>query len=678
MSELDKIKAAKNAKDVNKIISATDAKGLEKAVLAINGVITKIDISLVRVFEGKPTTTGKKHKNPLDAGLIPVVRDLSQIDLCNVLSYAISKVPNLAKKTPSSADKKDGSSDSADSTKKEARGKSPIEKSIHYVQDLAFEAQKLIDSYYTSYGTATNLNARNALSLLTKNLEITLLSVNQSDLIANEDVVKVFPQLKAYNNFIENAFGYFNKFADLSLASNSEIEKITSYVNKIRGVLIAIQVFDIRNSAQFLSAGISYLPKKVQDDIQNLNKIVEPEKLLPFLKNVQATCVNVQTQLRLFISYIRNAQTLVSTAVSIVKVFKVILEFIIALLSALPNVFTTVGLNITIARQGVERIDKLLDNIVKRLDQLNFILLRCVSIVEYLVIKVEEIISYLKIIILNLENCINADPQIVKDLKNVVEALENSNREMLAFRDNYENNKSKSDATFGDKRKKYTIKIVTEELTDEGITLKRRYGIAIDRSGALVASSTPTFASEDSIIIDEVKLILVSKKLVNPEVSSLSTESISIINESLNFLENNEITSDDSLLDFSTDASLSSDELDDPNNENEELGIGLNAFLNKLNGGKKLRRRVRSRMSGISTSFNSRIASFDSPVAQQAASQQTVYQKNIKIQELQDRRNELVKQREAAIKQGWNGRAVAAEKTKEIKDIDKQIADLRK
>jgi hypothetical protein len=50
----------------------------------------------------------------------------------------------------------------------------------------------------------------------------------------------------------------------------------------------------------------------------------------------------------------------------------------------------------------------------------------------------------------------------------------------------------------------------------------------------------------------------------------------------------------------------------------------------------------------------------------------------MKIQELQDRRGELVKQREDAIKKGFAGRQIAAEKTKEIKDIDAQIAELRK
>ena len=427
-----------------------------------------------------------------------------------------------------------------------------------------------------------------------------------------------------------------------------------------------------------MTIGLSFLPQSVQRDIENLNKIVKPEKLLPFLKNIQSACLNIQTQANFLLSAIRSGQTLVSTLVSVVKVFKVIINLLLALLSALPNIFTTVGLNAILMRNGINKVDKLLENVIKRLDQLNFILLRCVSVVEYVVSKIEEILFYLRIIIANLENCNYADPQIVKDLKTTAESLENVNKTLRDFKENYENKKSSTDKSFGDRRNKYTIRIVTEEVTDEGITLKRRYGIALDKYGALVASSTPTFASEDSIIIDEVKLILVSKKLVNPQVSSLSTESIAIINESLNFLEDDVLTSDEEFLDFDTVVTLDSEDLDDPNNENEEQGIGLNAFLNKLPGGKKLRKRVRDRMLKVSQDYNTRLSSVQSPITQRVVSQQSTYQKNMKIQELQDRRGELVKQREDAIKKGFAGRQIAAEKTKEIKDIDAQIAELRK
>jgi hypothetical protein len=50
----------------------------------------------------------------------------------------------------------------------------------------------------------------------------------------------------------------------------------------------------------------------------------------------------------------------------------------------------------------------------------------------------------------------------------------------------------------------------------------------------------------------------------------------------------------------------------------------------------------------------------------------------MKIEELQERRAELVKQRETAMRTGPKGMAIVSQKTKEIKDIDAQIAELRK
>lgn len=677
-TELDKIIAERNVKNINAILSATDARGMEKAVLVVNSIVTKLELSLVTVFEGKPLPVGKKHKNPIDYGIVPIVRDLSEIDLCNVLSYAVNKIPSLVKKTPTSADKKDGSSNLADGTKKESRPISPLEKAIQFVQDKAYDGQKLIDTYYSQYSNFDNPTARVALLALCRNLQVTLQSVNQSDLTVNEDVVKLFPQLKAYNSFVENAFGFFNKYADFSIIPQKELEKVRSYVDKIRGILVAIQMLDIKNPTQLLSAGLSFVPQSVQEDIKKITNIVKPEKLLPFLKNIQVVCVNIQTQANLLISSIRSAQTLISTLLSVLQVFRVILNYIILLLSAVPNMLTTVGINIRISRDGIEKIDKLLENIIKRLGQLNFILLRCVTVVEYVTGKIDQILYYLRIIIANLENCDNADPQIVKDLKKTVEDLENTNKVLNDFKNNYNNKKSSSNSTFGDKKNKYTIKIVTEEVTDEGISLKRRYGIALDKYGALVASSTPTFASENSIIIDEVKLILVSKKLVNPEVSSLSSESISTINESLNFLQDSSIESDDDLYDFSTTVNLEGADGDSPDNENEELGIGLNAFLNKLSGGKKLRKRVRAKLSKISQEMSSKLSSTRSPIAEKVAMEQSTYTKNLKIQDLQEKRADLVNQRESAIKMGFSGRTIVSEKTKQIKDIDDEIARLKK
>lgn len=662
--------------NIKKLVSGTDAKGMEKAVLVVQQVASMLQTSLITVFEGKPIVPGKKHKNPLDNGIVPTLRNISAIDLCNILTHVISKTPNLVKQIPLGADRKNGSNDKADSTKKESRIKTEFEKALQFLQDKAYEAQKLIDKYYYDFGDIQNIQSKSALFALTRDLQSVLNSSIETTNSISAQLPKTIPQLQAYQSFTENALGFFNKYSDFSSLSQKELQKITSYVDKIRGILVAIQTID--PNALSSITGLLLQSPKIQEEINKLNKIVKPERLLPFVKNVQQVCVSIQKQADLLINTIRRGQALINTLVMVVKVLQIIVKFIITLLSALPNMFTTVGINITLQTEGIDKLNKLLENIIKRLSQLNQILQIILFIVEYVVGQINEVIQYLKLIILNLENCEYSDPDIVKDLKNSVNSLENTVKVLNDFKSNYENKKTSTDTTFGDSRNKFTIKIITEEIVDDAINLKRRYGIALDKNKALVASSTPTFASQDSIIIDEVKLILVSKKLVNPEISELSSDSIAIINESLNFLEDDEITIQDFIDDLNTDFSTTAEELDDPNNEDEEKGIGLNAFSNKLPGGKKLRQRVRKKMTAISTKFQSDNSTTSSPVAQKYVKSQSTYTKNMKIEELQEQRAELVKQRDTAMKTGPKGMAIVAAKTKEIKDIDAQIAELRK
>ena len=670
--------------ELRKLFVKNDGKGLERVVSIIGDSITKAEIALVKVFEGKPLPQGKKYRNPLDAGLVPIVRQVSEIDLCNVFTYIVNKTPQLVKNIPMGADKKDGSSDSADSTKKEARSKLELDKKIQYVQDKCYEAQKLIDRYYTNFSNEVNVESRIGLYNLTRNLQLVFSTNTETTSVLDynsKELANIFPQIQAYNSFLENVFGFFNKFSDFSNLPIKDIDKIRSYIDKTRGVLVAVQALDPKNPGSLIGLGITFLSPKIQQDIDKLNKIVNPERLLPFVKNIQAVCLNVQNTVKFVLSIIRRAQNVISTAVRVVRIMQIVRRFIYLLLVALPNMFLTVGINQAFS-DGLKKIEDLLNKILNALNQLNGILVRIILSIEYIISQIEAILGHLRTIILNLESCNNADPEIVKQLKEVASSLENDLKTLKDFKNNYESKKYGKDSTFGDKRNKYNIQIITEQLSDEGISLKRRYGIALDKNGALVASSTPTFASDDSIIVNEVKLILVSKKLVNPEVSELSTESISVINESLNFLEDDDLALSDDLFDFNTNFDFENqDSLDDPDNENEEKGIGLNAFANKLPGGKKLRERVRKKINAIVGNFSSQNPNVSVPVSQnvlQQGNSNSTYNKEEKIKQLEQKKQELVKQRRRALLTGPAGAAIVAAKSKEIADIDKQIKELRK
>ncbi len=653
----------------------TGAKGIEKVILIINDGVVSIQGTLQNIFDGKPLPSGSKHKNPLDYGLIPITQDLAQIDLCNVINYTISKIPNIKRNTPQGANKTDGSSNDADGTKKDSKPKSQFQRSLQFVQEKAYDAQLLIDRYYSDYAEVDNPNSRVALFTLAQNVQTVLSSVDSLSVQPNEDMEKVFPQIKAYNNFISNASGFFNKYASFSSISIKELEKVNSYFQKIRAILIAIQSFDANDPAKLLQLGVNFLPPNVQENINRINRLVKPERLLPFIKNVQLACLNLQKIANFMVSLIKRAQSVIVTLTGIVRVVLFIKDkFLLPLLSLIPSMFSTEGVSLGFVK-AEKKLTDLLENILKRLSQLNSVLAVIAYTVEYIISQIDLMLPNIKIIIQNLESCSEADPQIVKDLKNTVSQLEDTLQVLKDFRNTYQYKTTEKDKTYGDSKNKYTIRVIEEQLTDEGISIRRRYGVALDKYGVLVASSTPTFASDTSIIVEEVKLVLVSNKLVNPELSSLSSEGIITINTALNYLEDSEEFSEVNV-ELATDA----DGLDDPNNENEDVGIGLNAFVNKLNGGKKLRKRVRERLLKISNKFQQELATgnFDSPVTQKVAKQQSAYSKNIQIEELNAKKGELEKQRNDALKQGFSGREVVKQKQLEIDAINKQILELRK
>ena len=119
----------------------------------------------------------------------------------------------------------------------------------------------------------------------------------------------------------------------------------------------------------------------------------------------------------------------------------------------------------------------------------------------------------------------------------------------------------------------------------------------------IVAKSTPTFASDNMIIVNEVKIQLISNKLVVTPYASLDASQMTTIDEAINYLYGNDINTD------SIDLDNFDNNLDSGINENENDGLGLNAFVNKLQGGKKLRENMKKMMKKNSDQLKSDLAS---------------------------------------------------------------------
>jgi hypothetical protein len=258
-------------------------------------------------------------------------------------------------------------------------------------------------------------------------------------------------------------------------------------------------------------------------------------------------------------------------------VFKLIANFLKTL--PIPSIFTTVGVSVTISDTLQTKINKFVDTSIDRLNQINTVLNLIVIVATSLIIGIDQIILRLKMILMNIESC--STPELLADLNSTISNLQDSRDGLQKFINDYNNNKTQKDTNFGG----YKIEIVTEQVVDEGINLKRRFGIAIDQKGYIVVQSTPTFASLDLIIINEVKVLLISKGLVDSSLQSLSTDQVLVVTEALNYLEDNSLNIQD--LDISPDLTLESENIQ----ANDSLG--LNNFINNLKGGSALRKQMR-------------------------------------------------------------------------------------
>jgi hypothetical protein len=231
------------------------------------------------------------------------------------------------------------------------------------------------------------------------------------------------------------------------------------------------------------------------------------------------------------------------------------------------------------------------------LKAINGLLTVLLSFIRYLLSNTNELLIRLGILLAKLEGC-----EAVKN-SDVILQLQQTQQDLIDLRDQlanfireYDSKTNPNSALFG----AYDIRVVDEELTDKSIVNKRRRGIALDTSGNIVTQSDLTFATNTNLIIDEVKQKLLALKLVQPALGQIDPINLAVISDSLNFLDNNDV--------LQNDLNIAPPQLDSPENLDETQGLGLNAFINDLKGGKKLRQRTKSVIATQTASVKTQVA----------------------------------------------------------------------
>jgi hypothetical protein len=539
----------------------SELKGFEKIIDSISTFVIKVRFKISDIFYGKFQDQDNPNpiKRALDKGIINILGDLASVDFCALLNYAIN-----ATRLPGAAFNPNEPPDAITTKWK--------------IQKKAFDIQLLIDNFYSKYGTSLGSDSRTGLIELIR--QVNLGFENLADPLAglqDPDIQNNFPETQIITDFIQKKKDKFTNYASSGIINESQVQSVFDDIDKLRSFLVVIQsLTDPANIVGFIGSGLS---KSFQDDLNKINKLIPVEKLIPLLQNTLKSIKNINSIAKKIIYYIDFGKSIIKICVALVKAFNAVRAVILVISNLTPSMFSTQGVSLTLGEvyqqklknQGIDKFISILNQIIKVFQSIT-------SFVSDLVIILTDISNKLNLILLNIQSC---NPELAKDIEDVKNETDALNETLKAYLNSVNQAREAADTSYGG----YTISIVTEELTDEGISLKRRYGVALNSNNIIAVQSTPTFASLDLIIINEVKQLLDSKGLVITSETQLSTDSIVIVSEALKYADDSALTVDD--------LKVVTEKLED--NENSDL----TKFIKNLPGGRALRKKVQANLAKV-------------------------------------------------------------------------------
>lgn len=579
--QLEKIRQAFNqyqitSDAIDNTVGPSAATGLGALVQSLKKSIKDAFKAFPQIFFGKNTTKkGSKPSNILDYGIAYLTALLASLDLCSI----IGTISNLSKNVKGHAFNPNENPPPNDHKWK--------------IQKVAYEIQVAIDVFNASYSTASDPGT--AIINLLAEISPNLTKLGSSNYLGDPEIRKSFPQVDQFNHFVTDTLKKFYTIGTISNKDKSTINKLLKSITLIRQICVTIQ--GLSSPSSLVKLASSALDPKVFDAIDKFGvdhiSVSDISKTIAGIENVTK---QINSILSSILRAIRSIQQLIKVCLILVKVFKVIVNFLQII--PLPNMYTTSGITTTFANT-CKKLDDYAKDTINLLNEINLFISIIVGLIQGSSVAIDQITSNLEKALENLKSCKRGDSldttdstltPIINNLSNNLDSIKKSNQEMKDFVQNFQAKKSNTNNTYYG----YTIQILKEEVTDKEVlklTIPRRYGIAINSANIEVVKTDYTFASDDSIIINEVKLLLVQKGLIKSTKSALSIQEIDIVNESMNALQDNDITMDDIPNDDPTT------DIDAPDNEDDNANnLGINAFFNKQKGGKKMKKKVRKIM----------------------------------------------------------------------------------
>jgi len=583
-------------------------KGFEALITTISKGLATLENGMDNIYYGDklkksgvkiPGTTGKQN------GILPIAVAVSKIDLCHIISF-------LLKNTQIS-----------DITGQDTA----VAKQI---KDLQAKARQLASDIQSGQISSRSIkNKQEARALHTK---LTTLSANITD-----ETVAASPQLAAAKNNIDdtagsiapyigetatgslatgtpatprtgsittttgsqsgfNATGAFNSmvaaqgnFQDLNSIPNAEVQKI---LGKIRGVQsIVSSIGDMQTPQQFLDIVNNVTKVNLSNQIAQLEKLINPAQLLPAFRQIANVLKSVNQIALKVLKFIKMLQVVNKVVQVIILVMNIISK--ILLLIPIPNMFTATNVNQSLAA-AFQKVDSFLQKIKKIVSEIAALINLVYRFISSLTSKIDQLLYLVNIIISKLERCNARNDSatlspILAELQSGVSAVTSVKVRLETVAGAYikaEADKSGLQKTFNG----YTMRIVEEELVDEGKTYRRRKAIAVDARGVLVAETELTFATDIPLLYEELQLLLKNKGLVSDtgavgEVGTLVDDITEDTPSTGDIYSSTGLTSEEDLKEVAAEVQ-------------EELS---NFIAGLKKGGKKFKKTIRQKLSQFAT-----------------------------------------------------------------------------
>jgi len=339
-----------------------------------------------------------------------------------------------------------------------------------------------------------------------------LKSLDELTSTIDSDAVSIIPQLANSKNYLDDVKGSLSQYTNPNTIPSGGIQKV---LGKIRGVQSTLDSISSINSIQdVLDLASKATGINLGTQIQSLQKKINIAQIIPAIRYVSRLLKAInQTALKLA-GYVRILQTVATTLQTLLNVLGIIVKVLKAI--PIPLMFVTSSVTQTLS-SALQRIERFLEATTKRISQVVTVVDLVYKFIIGVSAKISELISLLDILIYNLQTCeIISDPKkgtnpdLVKDLIDTKKGLEATQSTLDAYTAEYAI--AKADTT-GKQRtyNGYVLKILEEEVVDNGIKYKRRRGVATDSKGVLIAETQLTFATDQEVIYEELKLLLKSK-----------------------------------------------------------------------------------------------------------------------------------------------------------------------